>query len=90
MLQGVTVFKDIIHWFEKQNNWMGWTCFMLLYCLNIAILLPGILWILAAGFVFGYAPLHISAPVLAGPSTFPCAQVASHSSDTCSYSCVCA
>ncbi|KAK9846466.1 hypothetical protein WJX81_004574 [Elliptochloris bilobata] len=53
-VKGVTVFKDIIHWFEKQNNWIGWTCFTLLYCLNISILLPGILFILAAGFVFGF------------------------------------
>lgn len=52
--QGVTVFKDIIVWFEKQNNWIGWTCFTLLYMINIAVLLPGIFMILGAGFVFGF------------------------------------
>ena len=48
------MFKDIIVWFEKQNNWIGWTCFTLLYMINIAILLPGIFMILGAGFVFGF------------------------------------
>ncbi len=76
--QGVTVFRDIIRWFEKQNNWIGWTCFTLLYCLNIAILLPGILFILAAGFVFGRAlpadthldsfdGMHVHGCAVAGP-----------------------
>ena len=48
------MFKDIIIWFEKQNNWLGWTCFTLLYMVNISILLPGIWFILMAGFVFGH------------------------------------
>ena len=53
VVQGFKVLGDILHWFEKRNNWVGWSCFLLLYCVDVALFLPGLVLILAAGFVFG-------------------------------------
>jgi hypothetical protein len=57
--QGVSVFGDILTWFQKQNNFAGWFSFTLLYCLNISLFLPGIVLVLGAGFVFGYACISL-------------------------------
>ena len=63
LVQGFTVFGDILNFFQHRNNWVGWTCFLLLYTANISLFLPGILLIMGAGFVFGCAahaaPGHI-------------------------------
>ncbi|KAK9819408.1 hypothetical protein WJX74_000272 [Apatococcus lobatus] len=53
-VKGLKVLGDILHWFEKRNNWVGWSCFLLLYCVDVALFLPGLVLILAAGFVFGF------------------------------------
>jgi len=52
-MQGLTVFGDILKFFQRQNNWLGWLYFTLLYCVNVALFLPGIVLILGAGFIFG-------------------------------------
>jgi len=52
-VQGLTVFGDILRFFQRQNNWLGWLYFTLLYSVNVALFLPGIVLILGAGFVFG-------------------------------------
>jgi uncharacterized membrane protein YdjX (TVP38/TMEM64 family) len=51
--QGFAVFGDILTWFQQQNNWGGWAIFLAMYTVNVALLLPGIILILGAGFVFG-------------------------------------
>lgn len=51
--QGFTVFGDILTWFQKQNNWVGWAIFLAMYTANVSLLLPGIVLILGSGFVFG-------------------------------------
>jgi uncharacterized membrane protein YdjX (TVP38/TMEM64 family) len=52
-LQGFTVFNDILRFFQRQNNWMGWLIFTIFYCANVSLFLPGLVLILGAGFVFG-------------------------------------
>ena len=53
-MQGVSIFGDILSWFEKQNGWWpGWVCFLLLFIVNVTLFLPGVALILGAGFVFG-------------------------------------
>ena len=55
-MQGVSIFGDILGWFEKQNGWWpGWVCFLLMFIVNVSLFLPGVALILGAGFVFGYA-----------------------------------
>ncbi len=55
-MQGVSIFGDILGWFEKQNSWWpGWVCFLLLFTVNVSLFLPGVALILGAGYVFGYA-----------------------------------
>lgn len=53
IVQGFTVFGDILIWFQNQNNWAGWAIFLAMYTANVSLLLPGIVLILGAGFVFG-------------------------------------
>lgn len=53
-VKGFTVFGDILIWFQKQNNWGGWAIFLAMYTANVSLLLPGIVLILGAGFVFGF------------------------------------
>ena len=43
----------VVSWFERQNNWIGWVEFLVLYCAVVALYLPGIMFILGAGYVFG-------------------------------------
>ena len=43
----------VVSWFERQNNWIGWVEFLILYCAIVALYLPGIMFILASGYVFG-------------------------------------
>ncbi|BDA41533.1 probable Golgi apparatus membrane protein tvp38 [Coccomyxa sp. Obi] len=53
-VKGFTVFGDILTWFQNQNNWAGWAIFLAMYTANVSLLLPGIVLILGAGFVFGF------------------------------------
>lgn len=57
MLQGFSIFGTMLGWFEKQNNWKGWAVFLPVYTVNVALFLPGVIFILAAGFIFGSVPL---------------------------------
>jgi hypothetical protein len=43
------VFGDILTFFEKRNNWVGWACFLLMYTANISLFMPGILLMMGAG-----------------------------------------
>lgn len=53
MVQGFSIFGTMLAWFEKQNNWKGWALFLPMYTANVALFLPGVIFILGAGFVFG-------------------------------------
>ena len=53
MHQGFSIFGTMLRWFEKQNNWKGWALFLPMYTVNVALFLPGVIFILGAGFVFG-------------------------------------
>lgn len=59
-MQGFTVFGDLLRFFQRQNNWIGWFSFLGLYCVNVALFMPGIVLILGAGFVFGCALISIA------------------------------
>lgn len=52
-MQGFSIFGTMLAWFEKQNNWKGWALFLPVYTVNVALFLPGVIFILGAGFVFG-------------------------------------
>ncbi len=56
-MQGFSIFGTMLGWFEKQNNWKGWAVFLPVYTVNVALFLPGVIFILAAGFIFGSVPL---------------------------------
>ncbi len=57
-MQGLSIFGKLLEWFQNQNNWAGWAIFLAMYTANVSLLLPGIVLILGAGFIFGYAQLH--------------------------------
>ncbi len=52
-LQGVRIFGEILHFFERWNNWGGWGIFIGLFIANVTLFLPGVALILGAGFIFG-------------------------------------
>ena len=54
-IQGLSVFTKVLEWFQNQNNWAGWGIFLAMYTANVSLLLPGIVLILGAGFIFGFA-----------------------------------
>ncbi len=62
LLQGFSIFGTMLGWFEKQNNWKGWAVFLPVYTVNVALFLPGVIFILAAGFIFGSVPLTSCLP----------------------------
>lgn len=53
-VKGFSIFGTMLRWFEKQNNWKGWAVFLPVYTVNVALFLPGVIFILGAGFVFGF------------------------------------
>lgn len=53
-VKGFSIFGTMLGWFEKQNNWKGWAVFLPVYTVNVALFLPGVIFILGAGFVFGF------------------------------------
>ncbi|KAL3136439.1 hypothetical protein ABBQ38_005694 [Trebouxia sp. C0009 RCD-2024] len=53
-VKGFSIFGTMLAWFEKQNNWKGWALFLPVYTVNVAVFLPGVIFILGAGFVFGF------------------------------------
>lgn len=53
-VKGFSIFGTMLGWFEKQNNWKGWAVFLPVYTVNVALFLPGVIFILAAGFIFGF------------------------------------
>ena len=61
-MQGLSIFGKLLEWFQNQNNWAGWAIFLAMYTANVSLLLPGIVLILGAGFIFGYA--HSMCPLV--------------------------
>lgn len=53
-LQGFSVFGDLLRWFQARNNWAGWGMFLGMYTALVALFLPGVVFIMGAGFVFGF------------------------------------
>ena len=51
--QGLAIVPDILAWFTRQNNWLGWLAFTGLYASVVALYLPAIVLVVGAGFVFG-------------------------------------
>jgi membrane protein DedA with SNARE-associated domain len=49
----VRIFGEILHFFERWNNWGGWGIFIGLFIANVTLFLPGVALILGAGFIFG-------------------------------------
>jgi uncharacterized membrane protein YdjX (TVP38/TMEM64 family) len=49
------VFGAILRWFQRRNSWGGWGVFVGMYTLLVALFIPGVAFIMGAGFVFGCA-----------------------------------
>lgn len=52
-LQGVRIFGEILHFFERWNNWAGWGIFIGVFIVNVTLFLPGVALVLGAGYIFG-------------------------------------
>lgn len=53
-VKGFSIFGVILRWFQARNNWGGWGIFVGMYTGLVALFLPGVVFIMGAGFVFGY------------------------------------
>ena len=41
-------------WFKKRNGWGGWGAYVGFYTGIVALFFPGVVFIMGAGFVFGF------------------------------------
>lgn len=53
-VKGFSVFGAILRWFQRRNSWGGWGVFVGMYTLLVALFIPGVAFIMGAGFVFGF------------------------------------
>ncbi|KAL6769331.1 hypothetical protein ACKKBG_A30590 [Auxenochlorella protothecoides x Auxenochlorella symbiontica] len=53
-VKGFSIFGDLLRWFQSRNNWGGWGIFLGMYTALVAVFLPGVVFIMGAGFVFGF------------------------------------
>lgn len=51
---GLGIFTEILAWFQRHSGWGGWGIFIPMYIGVVTLYLPGIVFILGAGFVFGF------------------------------------
>jgi uncharacterized membrane protein YdjX (TVP38/TMEM64 family) len=53
-VRGFSIFGDILHWFKRHNSWGGWGIFIGMYTGVVALFMPGVVFMMGAGFVFGF------------------------------------
>jgi uncharacterized membrane protein YdjX (TVP38/TMEM64 family) len=53
-LQGFSIFGSILQWFKQRNGWGGWGVFIGFYTGVVALFFPGVVFIMGAGFIFGF------------------------------------
>jgi len=53
-MQGFSIFGTILSWFKRRNGWGGWGVFIPFYTGMVALFFPGVVFIMGAGFVFGF------------------------------------
>lgn len=44
----------MLHWFKRHNGWSGWAFYLLFYTGLVSVFFPGVIFILAAGYLFGF------------------------------------
>jgi uncharacterized membrane protein YdjX (TVP38/TMEM64 family) len=53
-IYGFAIFGRILHWFKKRNGWGGWGVYVGFYTAVVTLFIPGVVFIMGAGFVFGF------------------------------------
>lgn len=53
-IHGFSIFGSILHWFKRRNGWGGWGVFIGFYAGVVALFMPGVVFILGSGFIFGF------------------------------------
>lgn len=53
-IHGFSVFPRILEWFKKRSGWGGWGAYLGIYTAIVALFIPGVVFIMGAGFVFGF------------------------------------
>jgi len=53
-IHGFSIFGTILAWFKNRNGWGGWGVYVGFYTAIVALYFPGVVFIMGAGFVFGF------------------------------------
>lgn len=53
-IHGFSIFPAILEWFKKRSGWGGWGAYLGIYTAIVALFIPGVVFIMGAGFVFGF------------------------------------
>jgi uncharacterized membrane protein YdjX (TVP38/TMEM64 family) len=53
-IHGFSVFPRILEWFKSRSGWGGWGAYLGIYTAIVALFIPGVVFIMGAGFVFGF------------------------------------
>lgn len=53
-MQGFSIFGTILSWFKERNGWGGWGVYVGFYTGVVALFIPGVVFIMGAGFIFGF------------------------------------
>ena len=53
-IHGFSIFPRILEWFKKRSGWGGWGAYLGIYTAIVALFIPGVVFIMGAGFVFGF------------------------------------
>ena len=53
-IHGFSIFGSILAWFKQRSGWGGWGVFIGFYTGVVALFMPGVVFIMGAGFIFGF------------------------------------
>lgn len=53
-IYGFSIYGNILRWFKQRGGWGVWGIYIGLYTVLVAIFIPGVVFIMGAGFVFGF------------------------------------
>lgn len=53
-IHGFAFFGEILSWFKARDGWGGWGVYVGFYTAVVSLFFPGIVFIMGAGFVFGF------------------------------------
>ena len=53
-IHGFAIFGRILNWFKARDGWGGWGVYVGFYTGLVSLFFPGIVFIMGAGFVFGF------------------------------------